>query len=159
MEGFPQSNIESQEHIVSRRPATEVGREFSRKVHHAAFQDVVERQWGNFDEAEQDVFFNKSWTSDNHEILVSGGADGGYCSIQKFPDPIFINELVLSPEFQGSGIGTKVLEEAIDEANEKHIPVRLQVLKANKAQELYRKMDFKDTEETENHFVMEYRST
>jgi ribosomal protein S18 acetylase RimI-like enzyme len=144
MEGFPQSNIESQEHIVSRRPATEVGREFSRKVHHAA---------------EQDVFFNKSWTSDNHEILVSGGADGGYCSIQKFPDPIFINELVLSPEFQGSGIGTKVLEEAIDEANEKHIPVRLQVLKANKAQELYRKMDFKDTEETENHFVMEYRST
>ena len=142
--------------MLSRRPATEADTEFARSVHHAAYHDVIEQQFGKFDEAEQDVFFANSWNPENHEILVSEDVDAGYCSIEHFPDHIFIHELVLSPDQQGKGIGTKVLQEAIDEASTKDIPVRLQVLKANKAQDLYRKLGFKDTEETGTHFKMEY---
>lgn len=71
-------------------------------------------------------------------------------------DFITLHELVLLPEFQGQGIGSKILSEAMEIAKSKNIPARLQVLKENKAAELYRRMGFKQIGETETHFEMEY---
>lgn len=39
------------------RAAQEGDREFARLAHHAAYRDVVERQFGPWDEASQDDFF------------------------------------------------------------------------------------------------------
>lgn len=43
------------------RAAQEGDMEFARLAHHAAYRDVVERQFGPWDEASQDDFFAADW--------------------------------------------------------------------------------------------------
>jgi len=156
MEETPKKTIENMEAKVTKRMAIEADIEFARKTHHRAYHDVIVRQFGNFDEKMQDDFFAKSWKPETHQILMSGGSEVGYCYIEYFPDHIFAHELVLLPEFQGKGIGSKMLSKVIEEAKAKNIPIKLQVLKENQAQHLYRKLGFKDTGTTDTHIEMEF---
>ena len=143
--------------VISKRPATAEDTGFARQVHHSGYHDTVVRQFGEWDEAMQDKFFDAAWNADPHEILMSDESDCGYCAIERHPDHIFLHELVVSDEFQGQGIGSKVLQELIDEAKAKEIPIKLQVLKENEgARRLYLKFGFKDTEITDMHYLMEY---
>ena len=41
------------------RPATADEKDFCRQVHHLAYRDVVERQFGRWDESQQEVYFNE----------------------------------------------------------------------------------------------------
>lgn len=141
---------------ITKRPATEADTEFARKTHHVAYHDVIVRQFGVFDEKIQDEFFVKSWKPETYEILLSEGVKVGYSSIEHLPDYIFVHGLVLSPEFQGRGIGSKILKEVIEEAKKKNIPIRLQVLKENQAQHLYRRLGFRDIGLTDTHIQMEF---
>jgi len=150
---------EDLENKITTRIATEADTDFARKTHHAAYHDVIERQFGSFDEKLQDDFFSKSWKPKTFEILLRGDKEAGYCSIEYTPNHIFIHELVLLPQFQGKGIGSHVLQKVIEESKITSIPAKLQVLKRNQAQHLYRKMGFKDTGQTDTHFEMEFRPT
>lgn len=141
---------------LNRQPAEEKDTEFARQAHHRAYHDVVVRQFGSFDDKAQDKFFESAWKGSNHEIIYANGKPCGYFSMEESVDEITLHELVLLPEFQGQGIGSKILSEAIEISKTKNIPVRLQVLKENKAAELYRRMGFIQTGETETHYQMEY---
>lgn len=156
MEVILKNKVENMGAQITKRIATETDTEFARKTHHEAYHDVIVRQFGNFDEKTQDDFFAKSWKPETHEILLSDGEEAGYCSVERFPGHIFVHELVLSPGFQGKGIGSKFLQELLEEAKGENIPVRLQVLKENQAQHLYRKLGFKDTVITDTHIQMEF---
>lgn len=145
--------------MITKRPATDADTEFARTVHHTAYYDVIVQQFGSFNEKMQDDFFFKSWKPETHEILLSDGIEAGYISIEYFPDHIVAHELVLLPEFQGKGIGSKLLKEVLEEAKIKHIPVQLRVLKKNIAQDLYRRLGFKDIGENETHIHMEVKPT
>jgi GNAT superfamily N-acetyltransferase len=151
--------VESRNIKVTQRLATDADTEFARKVHHAAYHDVIVRQFGNFDEKMQDDFFAKSWKPGIDEILMSEDSEAGYCSIERSENAIIFHELVLLPEYQGKGIGSKVLQEVMEEAKTKNIPIKLEVLKENQAQHLYRKLGFKDTGSTDTHIEMEFNPT
>ena len=140
---------------LTKHPLTRDDENLIRKIHHAAYHDVIVEQFGSWDEKVQDVFFGKSWKPETHEMILENNVPVGYVWIEHNKDHIFIHELVISPEFQGKGIGSQILKETIDEAKAKNIPVRLQVLKKNKAQNLYRRFGFKDTGTTDTHFEME----
>jgi ribosomal protein S18 acetylase RimI-like enzyme len=156
MENNPK-NIEAVETVFSTRKATEADTEFARKTHHKALHDVVVRQFGEgeWDEDEQDNFFAHSWSPETFEIIQSNGEDAGYCGISRHPDYISVDELIIAPEFQGKRIGSRILQEVINEARSKGVVVRLQVLKENKAQDLYRTLGFQDVGTTETHIQME----
>ncbi|MFA6502819.1 MAG: GNAT family N-acetyltransferase [Candidatus Paceibacterota bacterium] len=157
MEETPRNNIEGREIRFTKRKATEADREFVRRTHHAAYYGVVMRQFGSFDEKAQNGYFADSWKPEHHEILLNeAGQEVGYCSIERFHDHIRIHELVIAPEFQGRGVGTKVLQDVLEESRAKKIPVTLQVLKENEARHLYRKVGFKDAGETDTHIQMEF---
>jgi GNAT superfamily N-acetyltransferase len=146
-------NIEPQ---LTKRAATDADTEFARKTHHVSYHDVIVKQFGDFDEKVQDDFFAKSWKPETHQILLYGNDECGYFSHEVFDDHIFAHELVLLPAFQGKGIGSRVLQELMEEAKAKGLPLRLQVLKENKAQHLYRKLGFKDAGLTDTHILMEF---
>lgn len=148
-------NIEATKSELLRRQATDADTEAARKIHHAALHDVVVRQFGEWDKKEQDDFFAGSWSPETFEIIQSNGTDVGYCGITHHSDHISVNELMISPEYQGKGIGSSILLEVINEARSKGIAVKLQVLKENKAQDLYRKLGFKDMGTTDTHIQME----
>lgn len=62
--------------------------------------------------------------------------------------------MALLPEFQGRGIGTKLIQAVMGEAAGLGLPLRLQVLKANRARRLYERLGFHVYAETATHLQM-----
>jgi len=140
---------------LTQRPASDADEGFARDTHHKALRDVVHAQFGAWDEPLQDKFFQTGWARHPNDILLYDGKPCGYASIEEAADHIYVHELVIHPDFQGNKIGTTILEELFTKATANKIPVRLQVLHKNKAQELYKRLGFKTTGQTDTHFLME----
>lgn len=142
---------------IKRQPAQSEDMEFAREVHHKAYHDTVVKQFGDWDEKMQDKFFESGWNNGlNHEIILCDNKPCGYCSFEETDDGLMLNELVILPEFQNRGIGSKFLKGKIDEAKTKRVSAKLQVLKANRAADLYERLGFVKTGETETHYKMEF---
>lgn len=146
-----------QEKDLSRRPASPADTEFAREVHHRAYRDVIVRQFGGWDDRQQDAFFEDNWKSgEDFEILSCGGEACGYYQEWDHPDFIEPRELVLSPEFQGKGIGSAILKEAIARARERGVPVKIKALRENRALDLYHRLGFRDTGGDATHIELEF---
>jgi ribosomal protein S18 acetylase RimI-like enzyme len=141
---------------VTKRPALPSDTEFARQAHHAAYRDVVVRQFGSWDQTLQDGFFDKDWSGAQFQILQCDGVSCGYTSIEDHPDCIHVRELVLVPEFQRRGIGTAILQKTIECACARHVPVKLGVLHDNLAINLYRRLGFQECGRTDTHVLMEW---
>jgi ribosomal protein S18 acetylase RimI-like enzyme len=140
--------------MVTTRPATPDDKELLRRIHHAAYRDVVERQFGVWDEAEQRARFDKSVSADHERIIELGGiAIGSIASIEA-DDHVFLSGIQLLPEYQNRGIGSELITRELAHAKSLDKPLRLQVLRANRARALYERLGFRVVSETEHHFVM-----
>ena len=138
------------------RPASESDTEFARDVHGRAYRDVVVQQFGSWDEERQAAFFDDAWSKPGFEIISMDGTDVGYRCVEVRDDAVVVHELVIVPEVQHHGIGTALLGEAQHVARALAKPLRLQVLKANQASELYGRLGFQVTGETDTHLEMEW---
>lgn len=139
------------------RPATNEDTEFARIAHHEAYRDVIERQFGSFDETAQDEFFFNSWSdSAGFQIINWAGQSAGYTHVEETSEYIYGHELVLFPDYQNKGIGSFLLNSWQENAKSKNIPLKLQVLKENKAKELYERAGFIGTSQTDTHYEMEW---
>lgn len=154
LENTNSEGAEKRDFVISKRPATNADTEFARKVHHLAFHDVIVRQFGVFDEATQDEYFFKIWNPEFYQILSCDDIEAGYLCVMYLEDSILAHEMVLLPEFQGKKIGSTVLKELIEESETKNIPIRLQVLRENVAQNLYTRLGFEEYESDEKHIKM-----
>jgi GNAT superfamily N-acetyltransferase len=143
--------------IVSQRQATETDHEFVRSVHHRAYRELVERQYGPWDEAEADRLFDAAWLSAAHEIVLCDSVACGYCRIERRAEEVFVHELVIDPDFQGRGIGTRIMESVFKDAAKEAVPVRLQTQLLNRAANLYRRLGFRERGRTDTHILMEWR--
>jgi ribosomal protein S18 acetylase RimI-like enzyme len=140
---------------VERRPATLDDQALCRTIHHRAYRDVVERQFGQWDEAQQDEYFDDAWQQHGHDILVWGGSTCGYVAIEFGPETVVVHELVVDPDHQDRGIGTQVLLTTIDQARRHGLDVTLQVLHENRrAARLYERLGFADDGTTSTHRQM-----
>lgn len=100
---------------ISRRAATAEDYDLARRWHHAAFRDVVLRQFGTWDEARQDDFFDDAWTPEAKEIIVVDGVESAYCVVEHRDNTIYLVDLVISPEYQCRGIGSAILRKRYPE--------------------------------------------
>ena len=115
--------------ILERRPATSSDTEFARTTHHAAYRDVVSRQFGAWDEALQDRLFEEKWRPNQFEIVLCDGNPCGFLSIEDRPDHISVSEIVIAPQFQRRGIGSRLFNKEMQRGREAKSPLRLQVLR------------------------------
>ena len=141
---------------ITRRAATDFDIDFARDAHHRAYRDVVTRQFGVWDEARQDEFFDRGWASAEHHILLCDGVPCGYVSVDQFADYNHVRLLVVLPEYQGRGIGSAFLWEVIEEARSRQVPVKLRVLRENRALQFYQRFGFREYDRTETHILMEW---
>jgi ribosomal protein S18 acetylase RimI-like enzyme len=139
---------------IDRRPASSADQDFARRVHHFAYQDVVEAQFGRWDEDEQTAYFDSTWPRHDHEIIEFDGAPCGYVAIEVDDDAVHVHELVVHPEYQNHGIGTTVLSDAIACARERDTVVELRVLHRNRAVELYLRLGFEEYGTTDTHRLL-----
>jgi ribosomal protein S18 acetylase RimI-like enzyme len=141
---------------LQRRLASPTDTQFGRNVHHQAYRDVVERQFGAWNVAAQEAYFRDGWRAAAHEIVECDGVPVGYVSVEDRSDLVHLRELVLLPEFQNRGIGTAVLHQVLEHAQGRGVPVQLGTLHANRAADLYRRVGFREIGRTDTHILFEW---
>lgn len=137
---------------VSFRPIKSTDFEFLWQLNCLVMKDYVTQTWG-WDEDWQRQYFIKNFDKNNGEILVNDNADIGFFRVVEEQDETFLVSILILPEFQNKGIGTKLIRDLI---LKKTKPIRLQVLKVNPAQDLYKRLGFEVISENKTHFVMKH---
>jgi ribosomal protein S18 acetylase RimI-like enzyme len=126
-----------------------------RRLHKAAYYDVVTRQFGEWDDEVQGALFTEKWVPEYFEIVELGGEAVGSISARDDPEGVFISELMILPEFQGRGIGGQLLRTEICGADGMRKLIYLQVLQKNdRARAFYERWGFVVNGTTERYFTM-----
>ncbi len=138
------------------RPATPADHEPLRQIHHAAFHDCVSALWG-WDEVVQDSMWDSFIQTAILQVIEVDGQSVGYLEVNREPDHIFVANIALDPVMHGRGIGTRILQDILAEADTTASPVRLDVIKTNtRARALYERLEFVWIGENESHDTMEH---
>lgn len=78
----------------------------------------------------------------------------GLLKVAEYDSEIEILQIQIAPDYQNKGIGKQIIQSILMEASEKKIPVKLNVLKVNKAQTLYQNLGFEIYNENEYSYFM-----
>ena len=138
------------------QPTTESDKDEIRALNEACYRDVVVRQFGPWDAAAQREFFEKKWREKEFQKIFVEDRFVGVLDVQWHADHVCVHEIQIHPKFLGGGLGTSILENIMSEARDRGLPVRLDVLRMNRAADLYRRLGFVETGKTENHILMEF---
>jgi GNAT superfamily N-acetyltransferase len=119
-----------------------------------AFEDVVIRQFGVWDEEAEQRNFNGKWQrAEFYVVERAGEAIGAICTADEY-DHVRLNGVFLVPGHQGQGLGSQLVQQALCRARDVGKPLRLRVLKHNLARALYARLGFTVCGETETQFWM-----
>ena len=140
--------------MLELRAAASGDREFLWEVHRTALRPAVEATWG-WDETFQVHYFTEHFTTSDWFIVSVDGVDAGVLQFSAKGDHLFLASVALLPEHQGCGIGTDLVNMVLAEGRQRNLPVRLQVLKVNRARKLYERLGFEAYGESETHVFME----
>jgi len=127
--------------------------EFLWQVHNAALKNYVTKTWG-WNEERQQQLFRENFETERAKIIVFEGEDAGFLDVAERETETVLISMRLLPKFQNKGIGTKIIQNVLNESHRKNKTVRLQVLKINRAKTLYNRLGFEVYDETETHFLM-----
>ena len=120
-----------------------------------AYKKYVEKFFGAWNEQQQlDMY--KAFLEErknNIKIIIIDNKKAGFID-GKIIDEITYEQgnICLAPEFQGQGIGTKLLQNIFKTYRNKNI--KLRVFKTNPAKKLYERLGFITCDETTAHYVM-----
>ena len=143
---------------ITKRPGLDTDVEFARSVHHRAYRDVVVAQYGHWNEETQDQGFIAAWSQAPHEVILCDEVRCGYLCVEDRDDDIFVSQIVIDPDFQEQGIGTHILQDVIERAVVRGVPLRLTTQVLNRAVNLYLRLGFRESERTDAHILMERKA-
>lgn len=89
------------------------------------------------------------------EVLIRNGEPVGLLKVRRSPAVWEIVQIQLGSRVRGRGIGTRLLEELLAQASAARVDVRLSVLKANPARNLYERLGFEVTGEDDHEYFMQ----
>jgi ribosomal protein S18 acetylase RimI-like enzyme len=105
----------------------------------------------------QRAFDDKDYAQANHDVILSAGQRAGRLLVDSRENEIRCVDLALLPEFRNRGLGTLLLRRLQREAAAANKPLRLQVIRYNRALSLLERLGFVRTSETGTHFQMEWK--
>lgn len=88
------------------------------------------------------------------KIILLKNQKIGLLKVAEQDTEIEILQIQIAPNYQNKGIGKEIIQSILQEASAKKIPVKLSVLKVNKAQTLYQSLGFVIYNENENSYFM-----
>jgi GNAT superfamily N-acetyltransferase len=139
------------------RPATSADTPFLEELHRRAYREVIVRQFGYWDAAAQDYWFHKGLAEAVFSIVEDDGEPIGAIAVQDSPERLYIAELQILPEWQARGLGSALLRTQLQYAQQLQKPIALRVLRASRARALYERHGFVVTEQTQTHYLMEWK--
>ena len=130
--------------VIALRPATATDSEFCFQLHKAAMAEYVTAIWG-WDEQRQRDHHTRGFTPGHWQIITADGTDAGILIVDYRPAEIYLSRIEIHPDYQGHGIGTRLISALIDEAAQRGQDLVLDVLTVNnRAQALYQRLGMKE---------------
>ena len=142
---------------VELRPAAESDFETVFAITMAAMRAYVEATWGVWDAAEHRSRIRDSFDPATHRLVYVDGQLAGLLAVTEHPEHVQLVKVFLLPQFQGRGLGTRLVRQVMAQAAARGRPVRLRVLRVNPAQRLYLRLGFVITDESPERLYMEWR--
>jgi GNAT superfamily N-acetyltransferase len=127
------------------------------QLNEESYRDVVVRQFGEWEETFQRKWFYDKWRSARPAKIVAIGDDPiGVVVLEQRDNCDWLDEILLTADYRGQGIGTSLMKQLIADARIRNRPLMLRVLHENhKAKRLYERLGLIVIETLENHFLME----
>lgn len=130
-------------------------KKFIYDVKKESYKKYVEECWGKWIEEDQLKYYEKFIESvkDDAWIIQLNGKNIGFYNGALLEDGSYeIGNICIIPEYQGKGIGTKILKDIIEIHKEQDI--HIQYFKQNPVGRLYERLGFVQSGETEFHYKM-----
>lgn len=125
---------------IELRPATGADSEFCYQLHKAAMGEYITAVWG-WDEQVQRDFHARAFSPGQWQIITAGETDAGMLHVEYRPGEIYLARIEIHPDYQGHGIGTRLIGMLIDEAGHRGQDLVLDVLTVNRrARALYQRL-------------------
>ncbi len=138
------------------RPASEGDYEFFYQLKKDAIGGYIRSTWG-WDEDQQQDFHFREWHPESLDIITLDIKPIGSIRLRTFSDEMHLGQFYLRPTFQNLGIGSFFMNLVKEQAANAGLPLRIEVLKVNRAQEFYQRHGFRTIEGSKTHFGMEWR--
>ena len=135
-------------------PASEAGRALLFAPFKVALQGYVDWAWGWDEDKERLHFFERLPLNGLFKLIHRGQCVGGFCIEETQEHSQHLRTLFIRPESQGLGIGTRLLQHLIQEAQRQQQPLTLHVIHINPAKRLYERLGFRAVREEEKTFFM-----
>ena len=150
----------------SLRPVRDEDRSFLKKVFVSSWQrafaaanllpSVQEQLLDHHFEA-QDRGYRSQSPNAEFSIILLDDEPAGRIYIDRREDEIGLMEMTLLPKFRNLGIGTELIREVLDDAQDRGLPVVLYVEHWNpEARRLYLRLGFEDEEDIGTHWRMRW---
>ncbi len=125
-------------------------------IHRSVFRAHIEQLWG-WDEAWQRQNFAAECAAAITSVVEVGGQTIGYLQVLEQDSHLYVQNIALSADHQGQGIGSQLLRDLQSQAAARRLPLRLGAFRSNAAAlSLYRRLGFRQTGETPTHTEMEW---
>ena len=119
-------------------------------------QEYIRQAWG-WDEIFQREAFATNLPGKSFHILEVDHKRAGACSVFRKTDHLWLELILIEPQWQRKGHGTMLLETVKQLAREEDLPIKLTCLKCNPAVAFYLKQDFVTYDEDARRLYMEWQ--
>lgn len=96
----------------------------------------------------QHTFYQQHYPKAEYQIILINGESAGRLYVDRRPDDIHIIDITILPPFRNSGYGAFILNTLMNEANSVHKTVSIYVEKSNRATQLYERLGFTVTDDS-----------
>lgn len=104
----------------------------------------------------QQRFYESEYQRAADDIILCAGEPAGRLIVERREHEIRCVDIALSPPHRNKGVGTFLIRKLQDEARQTKKPLRLQIIRFNRAVNLFERSGFVRISETGTHFQMEW---
>lgn len=105
----------------------------------------------------QHNYYQEQFGQARFDLIKQADTVIGRLYLDRRADEIRIIDIALLPPFRGRGVGSRLLESILQEAQQSVLPVRIHVEKNNPAMRLYQRLGFELLEDKGIYELMEWR--
>jgi GNAT superfamily N-acetyltransferase len=150
---------------ISTRPVTAADKDFLVEIYKSSRGDDLrvlgwpDDRIGEFLEMQYDAqqnFYDAEYQRASDAVVLWEGQPIGRLIVERREHEIRCIDVALLPEHRNRRIGSCLIRQLQDEARREKRPLRLQVIRFNRAVTLFERMGFVQTSETGTHFQLEW---
>jgi ribosomal protein S18 acetylase RimI-like enzyme len=137
-------------------PVMEEDRAWLERLRRSVYRDLFFATWGDWDETRHLRHCDECWASGSIQAVEVEGTRVGMLQLFESSDALEVGEIQIAPEYQNKGIGTLIMRDTVARAHADGKRVVLSTgVQNRRALQLYRRLGFRQTGQTETHNLLE----